>query len=97
MNTKVKDIIEIAENGFEDDRVLPYIADFVRLMNGGRITSCKNAKDRTSQSTAFEQSRWLQNELQLPHSIIPNLVQQFLSPSSSIFLLPFLFSIINLL
>ena len=41
-------------------------------MNGGRLTSCKSAKDRTSMSITWEQARLLSTF----HSLSPLLLQE---------------------
>jgi len=52
-------------------QLLTTVADFCRYISGGRITSCKSAKDRTGMSVTLEQSRILVDFHRFPVSKIP--------------------------
>mmetsp|Transcript_23428 Transcript_23428/g.36543 ORF Transcript_23428/g.36543 Transcript_23428/m.36543 type:complete len:521 (-) Transcript_23428:114-1676(-) len=67
-------LLEIVRNSKREKevRVLSLSADLSRAMNGGRLTSCKSAKDRTSMSITWEQARLLCTH----HSLSPHLLQE---------------------
>eukprot|EP00753_Platysulcus_tardus_P010828 PLAT3089.1.p1 GENE.PLAT3089.1~~PLAT3089.1.p1 ORF type:complete len:674 (+),score=334.38 PLAT3089.1:170-2023(+) len=48
--------------------ILMQSSDFVRMVNGGRITNCKSGKDRTAMSVTLESARLLSKHHKLPSS-----------------------------
>jgi hypothetical protein len=50
----------------KNTEILPRAADLTRLLEAGRLTSCKSAKDRTSMSVTWEQGRILSQRHALP-------------------------------
>ncbi|OQS04192.1 inositol-3,4-bisphosphate 4-phosphatase, partial [Thraustotheca clavata] len=54
--------------------VLQLSSRIVRLMNGGRVTVCKSAKDRTGMSVTLEQGYLLHWNHDLPKAKIPEIV-----------------------
>ncbi|KNC48704.1 type I inositol-3,4-bisphosphate 4-phosphatase [Thecamonas trahens ATCC 50062] len=52
-------------------QILTRAADLTRTLLGGRVTVCKSAKDRTSMSVTFEQSRVLQQKHALVDGVTP--------------------------
>ena len=67
--SKIKKIVHTSRKE-KNVEILPFSADLVRKLNGGRMTSCKSAKDRTSMSITWEQARWLHLHAKLPKQLI---------------------------
>ena len=59
--------------------IITLTEQLVRALHGGRVTSCKSAKDRTSMAVTAEQVRWLVERHGLDADEAPALVDEMRS------------------
>ena len=79
VNESVANACVNAATYHEATAIITLTEQLVRALHGGRVTSCKSAKDRTSMAVTAEQVRWLVERHGLDADEAPALVDEMRS------------------